>query len=321
MLLLETEHAARGSGLVLGAAGKQQHLQCFDVPQQHRSLIQGCGAYFYVLVYIYRYFEKGMLMYNYYDYEANLPVDKASYKGLYNDYFHDSPITSMNIWPEKHSLEMQIQCRRECEEETGDPYKDVLDEKYGYALTFSGVSYLEINTTLQGCEFINGRFKAIPKGKYYYRIQTTDGYMDIGYRSFMLRKRIGRLSYKGIVQFDPWMDKLWLTPEEKIISILKRLADHGYTEEQEFDLYLDLQRLYSSKASGIAPYLRRIAASGWESEDAAPFAAWLLGKFGDSDDIPLLCQLQGRANCTMVKKNLSDAIEALSNRRFVTTGE
>ena len=39
-------------------AGKQQHLQCFDVPQQHRSLIQGCGAYFYVLVYIYRYFEK-----------------------------------------------------------------------------------------------------------------------------------------------------------------------------------------------------------------------------------------------------------------------
>ena len=26
-------------------------------------------------------------MYNYDDYEANLPIDKASYKVLYNDYF------------------------------------------------------------------------------------------------------------------------------------------------------------------------------------------------------------------------------------------
>lgn len=260
-------------------------------------------------------------MYNYYDYEANLPNDKASYKVLYNDYFHDSLITSINICPEKHSLEMQVQCQRECEEETGDPRKDILNEKYGYTITFSGVSYLEINTTLQWCEFINGRFKAIPKGKYYYRIQTADGYMDIGYCSFTLRKRIGRVSYKGIAQFDPWMDKLWLTPEERIMSILKRLDDNGYTEEQEFDLFLDLQRLYSSKTAGIAPQLRRIAASGWESEDAVPYAAWLLGKFGDPDDIPLLCQLQGRANCPAVKKNLSDAIEALDNRRLITTGE
>ena len=255
-------------------------------------------------------------MYNYYDYEANFPVDKASYKVLYNDYFHDSPISSISISPEKHSLEMQVQCQREFEEDTGDPCKDIQNEKYGYTLIFSGVSYLEINTTLQSCEFINGRFKAIPKGKYYYRIHTTDGYLDIGYRNFTLRKRVGRVSYKGVAQFAPWMDKLWLAPEEKIAGILKRLADNGYTAEQDFDLYLDLERLYSSKAVGIAPYLRRIVTSGWESENAVPFAAWLLGKLGDSDDIPLLRQLQGRANRPAVRKNLSDAIEALENRRL-----
>lgn len=258
-------------------------------------------------------------MYNYYDHEANFPMDKASYKVLYNDYFHDSLITAIDISPEKHSLKMQVQCQRELEEDTGDPCKDIQNEKYGYTLIFSGVSYLEISTTLQGCEYINGRFKAIPKGKYYYRIQTADGYIDIGYRSFKLRKRVGRASYKGVAQFDPWMDKLRLAPAEQIAGILKRLADNSYTVEQDFDLYLDLERLYSSKAVGIAPYLRRIVASGWESEDAVPYAAWLLGKFGDSDDIPLLRQLQGQTNSPAVRKNLSDAIEALETARLSTT--
>lgn len=68
-------------------------------------------------------------MYNYDDYEANLPIDKASYKVLYNDYFHDSFITAINISPEKHYLEIQVQCRRECEAEAHDPCKDILNEK------------------------------------------------------------------------------------------------------------------------------------------------------------------------------------------------
>ena len=143
--------------------------------------------------------------------------------------------------------------------------------------------------------------------------------MDIGYRNFTLRKRVGRVSYKGVAQLDPWMDKLWLAPEEQIAGILKRLADNSYTAEQDFDLYLDLELLYSSKAVGIAPYLRRIVTSGWESENAVPFAAWLLGKFGDSDDIPLLRQLQGQANNPAVRRNLSDAIEALDTARLSTT--
>lgn len=258
-------------------------------------------------------------MYNYDDYEANLPIDKASYKVLYNDYFHDSLITAINISPEKHYLEIQVQCRRECEAEAHDPCKDILNEKYGYILIFFGVSFLEISTTVQWCEYINGRFKAIPKGKYYYRIQTADGYIDIGYRSFKLRKRIGRVSYKGITEFDAWMERSWLSSEDQIASILKKIADNGYTEEHEFDLYLDLQRLYASKVMGIAPYLRRIVTSGWDSESAVPYAAWLLVKFGDSSDIPLLRRLLGQSNSPAVRKNLSDAMEALDTVRLSTT--
>lgn len=255
-------------------------------------------------------------MYNYNDYEANLPKDKASYKVLYNDYFHDSLITEIHISPKMHSLEIHIQCQRECEAESHNLPKDILNEKYGYILTFLGVSFLEVNTSLQGCEYINGRFKAIPKGKYYFRMQTADGYIDIGYRRFQLRKQIGRVSYIGITEFDPWMNRSQAVSEDQIAAILKKLADNQYTEEQEFDLFLDLQRLYTAKMTGIASYLRRIVASGWDSEDAVPYAAWLLGKFGSPCDIPLLRQLQGHADSPMIKKNLFDAMDALDTGRL-----
>ena len=257
-------------------------------------------------------------MYNYFDYEANLPTDRASYKVLYHDYFHDSLITAVNISPQRHSLKMLIQCRRDWETDTQNLRKDILDEKYGYLLTFSGVSHLEIHTSLEWCDYINGRFKAIPKGTYYFRIQTADGYMDIGYHGFRLRKRVGRVSYKGIPDPEPWRATSLPITEAPIAGIWKLLAEHGYTGEDEFALYLDLERLYASKAEGLAPYLRRIAASGWQSEDAVPFAAWLLGKFGDSGDIPLLRQLWGQATHPMIRKNLSDAIEALSQAAVKT---
>lgn len=83
-------------------------------------------------------------MHNYNDHEANYPTDKASVKVLYNDYFHDSLITSLNIIPEKHALEMRLQCSRECEEENGGAREDIYNQKYGYVLTFFGVAAREI---------------------------------------------------------------------------------------------------------------------------------------------------------------------------------
>ena len=252
-------------------------------------------------------------MYNYIDHEANYPTDKASYKVLYNDYFHDSLITSISILPEKHTVEMHIQCSRECEEETGDWRKDIYNRKYGYVLTFSGVTYLDIKTEMSCPDYLNGRFKAIPKGKYYFRIQTPDGNIDIGYRNFKLRKLDGRVSYKGITEFDRWMDRASAT-EDKIDRIIQRLQDDGYSEEEDFDLYLDLERLYASKTSGIADYLRRYAAKEWEMDDALPYAGWLLGKYGSADDIPIIQQLLHRTDNSLIRQNLLDAIDTLTAR-------
>ena len=83
----------------------------------------------------------------------------------------------------------------------------------------------------------------------------------------------------------------------------------------DFSLFLDLQRLYASHTAGIAPYLRHIAASEWESGDDVPFAAWLLGKFGNSDDLLLLRRLRGGGSCPMGRKNISEAMEALDSCR------
>lgn len=260
-------------------------------------------------------------MHNYNDHEANYPTDKASVKVLYNDYFHDSRITSLNIIPEKHALEMRLQCSRECEEENGGAREDIYNQKYGYVLTFFGVTYLDIQTTLDWPEYINGRFKAIAKGKYYFRIQTADGYIDVGYRSFKLRKNIGRVSYKGISGFDPWIKKAWQVSDEMLNAILTRLADDGYSEEDDFDLYLDLERLYASGRTDIAKYLRRYASSSWEVDVAVPFSAWLLGKFGSPDDIPLLRQVSDRTDDPLIKRNILDAIETLSNNELILNAE
>lgn len=250
-------------------------------------------------------------MYNYVDHEAACPTDKASYKVLYNDYFHDSLITSISMQPEKHSVEMHIQCSRECEEETGDWRKDIYNRKYSYVLTFSGVTYLDIKTEMSGAEYLNGRFKAIAKGKYYFRIQTVDGYIDIGYRNFKLRKPDGRVSYRGITEFDRWMDRTSAT-EDEICHIINRLQNDGYGEEEDFDLYLDLERLYDSKTSRIADYLRKYAVKEWEMDAALPYAGWLLGKYGSADDIPIIQQLLNRTDNSLIRQNLLDAIDALT---------
>ena len=86
----------------------------------------------------------------------------------------------------------------------------------------------------------------------------------------------------------------------------------------DFSLFLDLQRLYASHTAWVAPYLRHIAASEWESGNDVLFAAWLLGKFGNSDDLLLLRRLRGGGSCPMGRKNISEAMEALDSCRPAT---
>lgn len=249
-------------------------------------------------------------MHNYYDHEAILPTDKASNKALYNDFFHDSIITGISLNAKQRQLELHLQCSRDCEAETGSR-EAIYHEKYGYKMIFSVVTHSEIHTKLHCPEYLNGRFKAIPKGNYYFRIQTDDGYIDIAYRHFKLRKATGRVSYSGIEGFQPELDRKYDSPAEVTNHILRRIASGQYTASDDFALFLDLQRLYASRVENLAPYLRQCLAAPWASEDAKPFAAWLLGKFGAAEDIPLLYPLLSQFQQPIIKRNLMDAMDAL----------
>ena len=172
-------------------------------------------------------------MHNYYDRDAPLPADRASYKYLYNDYFHDSIITGLCVNSARRELELSLQCSRECEEEQGNR-DNILEEKYGYRLYFSGLHHFGGSSALQWTEYLNGRFKAIrgAKGNFYFRIQTADGYMDIGYDRFRIRKVRGRVSYRGIDEISPWIDKACAARPEEAAAIRKLMDEYGLSQEQ-----------------------------------------------------------------------------------------
>lgn len=249
-------------------------------------------------------------MHNYYDRDAPLPADKASYKFLYNDYFHDSIITGLCVNSARRELELSLQCSRECEEEQGNR-DNILEEKYGYRLYFSGLHHFGGSSALQWTEYLNGRFKAIrgAKGNFYFRIQTADGYMDIGYDRFRIRKVRGRVSYRGIDEISPWIDKAYAARPEEAAAIRKRLEDMAYAGKEDFDPNFDLERLYHAGAEALAPLLRQLVKAPWVPRETKVYAAWLLGKYGSAEDIPLILgQLQDCGDA-MIQRNLLDAAE------------
>ena len=54
-------------------------------------------------------------MYNYYDFEAEFPLEKATQKFLVSDYFHDSRIQDIKMDHRKHELIIRLQCCRDWE--------------------------------------------------------------------------------------------------------------------------------------------------------------------------------------------------------------
>lgn len=244
-------------------------------------------------------------MYNYDDFEANVPTDKASVKVLLNDYFHNSPITAIHILPEVHALELQLQCCREWEADSSRA--ELSDEKYTYILTFGSLHTCDIRTRMKHPIFISGRFKAIPRGKYYYRIATADGFIDIGYRSFSLRKASGRVSYRRLPA--PVQAPAAISAEEAA-WIRARIRAEVYLEEEDADLLRDLERLYASGRID-AENLRHCLCVPWHSVCAKPYAAWLLGKFGGREDLPRLWQYLSECSDPAIRRNLQDAIDTI----------
>ena len=263
-------------------------------------------------------------MYNYYDFEAEFPLEKATQKFLVSDYFHDSRIQDIKMDHRKHELIIRLQCCRDWETANMGSLDEV---QYTYFLRFSGVYGFRAVTELQTSEYINGRFKQTAwlneqqqrtkRKLYQFRIGLSDGYIDLIFCSFTIRKAVGRVFYRDVDELGAFYKEWYRQSPEQIREIMNEL------QADASDLMSDmkLEFLYANEVKDLRALCQNII-TGEASPDAKVYAAWLLGKRGAKEDLQLIwdvyrteaerIEYEFGSDDSMKYRNLLDAIENLN---------
>ena len=272
-------------------------------------------------------------MYNYYDFEAEFPLEKATQKFLVSDYFHDSRIQDIKMDHRKHELIIRLQCCRDWETANVGSLDDA---QYTYYLRFSGVYGFRSVTELRWTDYINGRFKQTAwlneqqqrtKSKLYqFRMGLSDGYIDLLFSRFSIRKASGRISYKDIEELGAFYKEWYCRTPERISEIRKELQEA--TDKSLCDLNLEF--LYANRVDDL-PLLCRSIIKGETPSDAKVYASWLLGKCGKKEDLQLIwdtyhAEIERKeydygSDNPMKYRNLLDAIEQLCKYGQYGSGE
>ena len=276
-----------------------------------------------------------------FEHEIPYPKDKALYTFLWCDYFHDSSITDLqfsNIVSGRQDLTLTLQCERECRKNWQDrnwnvrAFRADLERNiYTYHLTFFGVEHtqLERSGDWWQMEYVNGRFKdsallhrlqqQVDHPLYHVRIQLSGGYLDVVFRRFQVRKAVGRVQYISAEQRELFeqnrKQRPYVSPEE-CDRIRRDIRDKAYGEPEVDDiaLYYDLEALYHAQVPDLGELARQCFQWNWPAEDALPYAAYILGKTGGRGDLPLLYPLLSTVTEPLLRRNLLDAIERLSEK-------
>lgn len=196
-------------------------------------------------------------------------------------------------------------------------------DRFIYVLTFKGTEYFHVERIPSVNDYSGGRFKDTAmlrnlaaenkKPLYHFRIQIVDGYMDIIFADFFIRKKSGRVDYtvKGFI------DRTYERYDEEA----KKLALDG----DDYNRFLSMQMLFR----GNDPDLTEIARKNlWfdEGGEACLYSAYLLGKLGNMNDISQLFELYlkieenfmsisiCRCSTLLPKRNILDAIELIYQR-------
>lgn len=231
-------------------------------------------------------------MYNYYDFGAEFPLEKAVQKFLVSDYFHDSRIRTVELDSGRRELAIRLQCCRDWENAGVGTLEDA---RYTYILRFSGVHGFRSVTDLSWwSEYINGRFKQTAwlceqqrqtkRKLYQFRIGLADGYLDILFSRFSVRKESGRIFYADIKELGAFYKDWYKRSPEQLDKIREALKSTS-PDSLDDDLYLLL--LYANEATDLPQHCRLIL-TGDASQAAKAYAAWLLGKCGTPADLLLL---------------------------------
>ncbi len=267
-----------------------------------------------------------------YEHEIECPQNKAIMNYLWYDYFHDSNIHRIEFVHLKRVVSLTLECRAEISDkwkklkyntEALDLYLNEHIDEFTYTLTFKGVLYFHEERLIAANDYINGRFidtamlrklKAESrKPLFHFRMQIDDGYIDIIFSDFQIRKKAGRVKYlvnEVFCQIET--DSSW--------------KFYNMQPCDDFERYLLMEKLYKAKDKSILNMARENLHLDDDSEDSCMFSAYILGKYGDASDINNLVNLYlniesymiahsfCRCCAVLAKRNILDAIELIQLR-------
>jgi len=272
-----------------------------------------------------------------FSHEIPCPEDRAMRKFLWSDYFHDSML--LRIEPDGVTLCITLRSERDTDalwptlpgtREEKLVQLDALAPRLTYTLRFHGTQ--QYRYTLEGMpyhkdEFLNARFKDTPllrrlqeqsgKPLYHLRIQTACGLIDVVFERFTLRKQEGRVSYR----------LLWtIQHEEGFDSLMKPRpgeADQPITPDTDDGDLDDIlcARLYERHHAQDLPGTVALARETLHTYRgrlwlAEPYAAMLLGLYGDESDLPTLEAMYLTSDLHQISRaHVMDAIERIRERR------
>jgi hypothetical protein len=267
-----------------------------------------------------------------YEHEIACPNNKGILNYLWYDYFHDSKINEIFFDHQKGLVFLTLACccdideiwnRLKGDDDTRRAYINENINNFTYVLTFKGTKYFHSERLIMINDYINGRFKDTAllkkltaenkKPLYHFRIQIDDGFMDIIFTDFIIKKKNGRVKYP--------VKEVAVRTCKQLDEDTQKVALDG----DDFERFLAMQKLYQEKNPALLEIARKNLRFD-EDGDACLYSAYLLGKLGDASDFPELLKLYinveenlvsrtgCRCNAVLPKQNILDAIELIHQK-------
>ena len=263
---------------------------------------------------------------NNFTHDIPLPDDPAIQKFLWISYFHDAVI--QEILPGKPT------------------YKDLtlrvcsVHDGFTYQLRFHGVEHFSYSkdhyfwhtgidiasTVFKDTALLHRLEKEAEKSLYHLRFSFWDGYMDVIFAKFTIRREGGRVSYKP--EFDPavmnWAayryapNGYWLKHDPFLADITHPEGEDDFERQEWIDdiLWARLYHLHQAgNVQSMVTQSRAYLTNGLTYDHAELYAAYLLGKHGDQSDLPALTRHFLHAETAIRKRVFLDAMELIQEQQ------
>jgi hypothetical protein len=261
----------------------------------------------------------GIIMFNSIN-EVCCPNQKHIKYFLWYDYFHDAKLLDVEFKKSVNRLTLKRQ------------YKN--DEDL-YFLTFKMCEYFICEKSSPESEFINSAFKNSPilckinektkKRHYHLRIQLDNGYMDIIFGKFDIRKSRGRIRIPEVEITDQNLDFLKRYHNGKLLSPSgnldeKKIFTFLYGND-DFDTANALE-YFGRRGIDVLEFARKfIGFDPAEFPMTINAALWILALQGGKEDLPVLQKMYSDVEYILPDKGACFEIAFLPKRRIMDTVE